>query len=206
MSRTCYKTILGILLTASCFASSAISQVKRGEPQATGPCPDQKEWTGRYRNYVYGFSIVIPAGLKGYWNSAACVPEGKTDCVCMGDHGRFIPLSDEAHIEVFVGYQMESDWTVVDQEVEEISGLKKDQSKTQVKVISSRWLRLGTLNARRFVAQFVEGNKNIIKEHIIAFYQGVEYELILRTTAGRYRADRRQFLRVIATWKMTPRV
>jgi hypothetical protein len=71
------------------------------------PCPDQRAWTGRYRNYVYGFSIVIPRGLKGYWNSARCAPDEKYGCVCMGDHGRFIPLSNDAHIEAFVGYQME---------------------------------------------------------------------------------------------------
>src|SRR5205085_12094721 len=42
-----------------------------------------------------------PSRLKGYWNSARCVNE-KNDCVCMGDHGRHIPIRKGAYLEVFV--------------------------------------------------------------------------------------------------------
>src|SRR5580704_2464493 len=65
-------------------------------------CPDEVPITGWYRNYSYGFSIIIPAGLKGFWNSARCIKDGG-DCVCMGDHGTYIPIRKEAYLDVVVG-------------------------------------------------------------------------------------------------------
>ena len=43
-----------------------LSPFSRGQ-EGTGKtsCPDAHGWTGRYRNYSYGFSVVIPADLKG---------------------------------------------------------------------------------------------------------------------------------------------
>src|SRR5882762_5795074 len=193
MSRRYSKTVLGILRTVAAFVTQANSQVKRSKPASTEPCPDQKAFTGKYRNIVYGFSIVIPAGLKGYWNSARCAPDEKYGCVCMGDHGRFIPLSDDAHIEAFVGYQMEAEWSVIDHENSAISWLKNQQGIEQVSVVNSRWFRLGKLKTRRFRVRFVEKEKDVVIDHIIALHKGVEYELILRTLAERYERDERQF-------------
>jgi hypothetical protein len=184
----------------------AKTQVKGGRNSSAGLCPDQKTYTGRYRNWVYGFSIIIPAGLRGYWNSARCVLDEKYGCVCMGDHGRFIPLSDDAQIEAFVGYEMESDWSLSDYENDEVSNLRQKRDVEQVKVLSSNWIRLGNLKGRRFVVQFIEKNKDVMIDHIIALHEGVEYELILRTTKDRYRKDGREFEKVIASWRLTPRI
>src|SRR6267143_1807600 len=172
MIRTSLKILLGILLMVAGLVPQANSQTKRRKHTSTEPCPDQRAFTGKYRNIVYGFSIVIPAGLKGYWNSARCAPDEKYGCVCMGDHGRFIPLSDDANIEAFVSYQMESEWSVIDQEKGEISSLKRQQGIELEKVLSSRWFRLGKLNARRFRVQFVEKNRRIVMDHIVALHKG----------------------------------
>lgn len=193
-------------MTAICLAPNAQSQTKRSKPSAKAPCPDQRIHTGKYRNYVYGFSIVIPAGLKGYWNSARCAPDEKYGCVCMGDHGRFIPLSDQAHIEAFVGYQMESQWSVTDYENDEVSDLRQKQGVEQVKVLSSKWIGLGKIRAKRFAVQFIEKGKNVVIDHVIALHRGVEYELILRTLTDSYLRDRQKFEKVIASWRLTPRV
>ena len=204
MSRTSLKTVLGILLTVAAFVTQANSQVKRSKPTSPEPCPDEKAYTGKYRNIVYGFSIVIPAGLKGYWNSARCAPDEKYGCVCMGDHGRFIPLSDEAHIEAFVGYEMESEWSLIDHEKNGISSLKSQEGVEQVRVVDSKWFRLGHLKARRFMVRFVEKKKGVVRDHIIALHKGVEYELILRTVAERYQRDKVEFEKVVASWRLTP--
>ncbi len=203
-NRTQLKVFSLMLLLGVCSLSRADSQVKR--VQTKSPCPDDRAWTGRYRNYVYGFSIVIPRGLKGYWNSARCAPDEKYGCVCMGDHGRFIPLSNAAHIEAFVAYQMEPDWSVVDHERQEISSLKHDQINHEVTVVRPRWFRLGHLHARRFEARFVKNNKPMVIDHIIALHEGVEYELILLTSLERYRKDKIQFDRLVGSWRLTPRV
>src|SRR6266566_8458353 len=204
MSRTYIRSASLILVVIVGCVVGARSQRKAAASKS--PCPDDRAWTGRYRNYVYGFSIVIPRGLKGYWNSARCAPDEKYGCVCMGDHGRFIPLSNAAHIEAFVAYQMEPDWSVVDHERQEISSLKHDQINHEVTVVRPRWFRLGHLHARRFEARFVKNNKAMVIDHIIALHEGVEYELILLTSLERYSKDKIQFERVVGSWRLTPRV
>ena len=193
-----------ILLIIVCSLLTVDSQVKPGPSKS--PCPDDRAWTGRYRNFVYGFSIVIPRGSKGYWNSARCVPDEKYGCVCLGDHGHFIPLSSDASIEAFVGYQMESDWSVVDHEHQAISFLRDDKKHPELKVVRSTSFRLGHLHARRFEARYLINDKPMVTDHIIALHEGVEYELILNTEARRYGKDKIQFEKVIASWKLTPRV
>lgn len=189
------KHVLYVLVMVAFTAAPATSQ--------TQACPDERTYTGRYRNIVFGFSIIIPAGLKGYWNSARCAPDEKYDCICMGDHGRIIPLSDESAMNAFVGWQMESEWTLRDHENDEIRYLKHKQGVNQVRVLSSKPGRLGRVRARRFIVRFSENNKSVVIEHIIALHKGVEYELILQTVPKRYRKDRRQFDKLVASWKLT---
>ncbi len=189
----------------ACTATPATSQIIPGDRQAQR-CPDERTYTGKYRNYVFGFSIIIPTGLKGYWNSARCAPDERYGCVCMGDHGRFIPLSDTSGIEAFVGWQMESEWTLRDHENHELAYLKDKQGVEQVRLLSSKYLRLGQVKAIRFVVHFNENNKSVVTDHIIALYKEVEYELILHTPADRYQKDRRVFEKLVASWKLTRRV
>lgn len=204
MTRTHRKILPVILAAIVSFLPNANSQAKRVQPKS--PCPDDKAYTGKYRNLVYGFLIVIPAGLKGYWNSARCAPDEKYGCVCMGDHGRFIPLSRDASIDAFVSYQMESEWSLIDHENDAISALKSRENVEQLKLIGSKWVRLGNLKGRRFVARFIEDNKGVVTDHIIALHKGVEYELILSTSTDRYEKDKIQFEKVIASWRLTPRM
>jgi hypothetical protein len=124
----------------------------------------------------------------------------------MNDHGRFIPLSHDANIEAFVGYQMEADWSVREHERQAISFLTDDKKNERVTVVRSRWVRLGSLRAPRFEAHYLRNNKPMVTDHIVALHNSVEYELILVTSPDRYVGDRRQFERLIATWRLTPRV
>ena len=204
MSRPYPKTVPWILLILICCFVRVDSQAK--PVQSKSPCPDERAWIGRYRNYVFGFSIVIPRGLKGYWNSTRCAPDEKYGCVCMNDHGRFIPLSSDASIEAFVGYQMEPDQSVVDDERQAISFLMSDNANQNVTVDRSRWFLFGRLRARRFEAHFLNKDGPMVVDHIIALHKGVEYELILRTLPARYRKDKAQFEKIIASWRFTPRV
>jgi hypothetical protein len=197
--RTCFALV--ILLAG---VPAVDSQRKRAAQKS--PCPDTRPWIGRYRNYTYGFSIVIPQGLKGYWNSAPCAPDGKYDCLCMGDHGRFIPLTNDAHIEAYVGWQIESDWSLRDHERQEISHYTDDKKFERVNVVRSRSFRLGSLPARRFEAHYLKDNKPMVTDQIVALHKGVEYQLILVTSPDRYGADRRQFQKLVASWRLTPRL
>ncbi|HSE24555.1 MAG TPA: hypothetical protein VLB68_23010 [Pyrinomonadaceae bacterium] len=199
------RPIFYFLVMVACTATPATSQIIRGDTQAQR-CPDERTYTGKYRNYVFGFSMIIPTGLKGYWNSARCAPDERHGCVCMGDHGRFIPLSDTAGVEAFVGWQMESEWALRDHQNQELAYLKDKQGVEQLRVLSSKYVWLRRVKARRFVVHFNENNKSVVVDQIIALYQGVEYQLILHTLADRYQKDRRVFEKLVASWKLTRRV
>ena len=181
---------------------NANSQTKLRKQASIEPCPDRKTYAGKYRNLAYGFSIVIPRGLRGHWNSARCVPD-EIGCVCMQDHGRFIPLADHASIEAYVGYEVDPEGSLRDYEKEEISSLRKHPDLARVKVLRTKSIRLDRVRARRFTVQFVEKNQNVVIDHIIALHQGVEYELILRTVAERLVKDEKQLARVLASWRLT---
>lgn len=199
-------TILGVLLALTCLAPKAQPQAGGSRKHSAELCPDQKAYTGKYRNRYYGFSIIIPVGRKGYWNSGRCEPDEKYGCICMGtDHGRIIPLADDAHIEAFTGYQMESEWSASDYEKDGLSLLKNQQGVKQIKVLSSKGVWLGNVKARRYAVHYLEKDKNIIVERIIALHEGVEYELTLRTLANRYQQDRREFEKVRASWRLDAR-
>lgn len=206
MTQIQFKAYVGLILFVLVSTPNTQAQAKTRKASSRKPCPDERTYRGRYRNWVFGFSITIPPGLKGYWNSVRCAPDEKYGCVCMNDHGRYIPLSKDASIEAFVGWEMESEWSANDYANDELSSLRQKQGTESVKVLSSKWIRMGSLRGRRFVVQFVEKNKHVVIDHLIALHQGVEYELILRTPAGRYQRDRRTFERVIASWRLTRRV
>jgi hypothetical protein len=198
--------IIGALLLAGTLPVSAQKLAKSDAAAAKMMCPDEQTYTGPYQNLVFGFSIVIPPGLTGYWNSARCAPDEKYGCVCMGDHGRFIPLADNASIEAFVGWEMEPGWSAKDYEKEEVSYLRKREGVEQLKVIGSTWSHLRNLRGRRYVVESTDKGRAVVLEQIIALYRGVEYQLILRTTPERYQSDRREFEKVVSSWRLTRRV
>jgi hypothetical protein len=121
----------------------------------------------------------------------------------MPDHGRIIPLSEPAHIEAYTGYETLG-WSPGEYEKNEIASLKTKPGVEKVKVLSSGNIRLDKLKARRFVVQFVENDRSLIKERIIAVHKGVEYTLILFTPVERYLKDRRRFEEIRMSWRLTP--
>src|SRR6267142_2464343 len=102
MTRTIAVVLLGLPFLLGFRPPEATHRVAKNNVR----CPDEIVTTGYYRNYSYGFSISIPHGLKGFWNSARCEKD-KQDCVCMGDHGRFMPIDRFSYLQVFVEVQNE---------------------------------------------------------------------------------------------------
>jgi len=131
-------------------------------------CPDEIATTGYYRNYSYGFSIWIPRGLKGYWNSARCVKD-KAECVCMGDHGRWIPIDHYSYIQVFVGTQ-NSD--TVKESIEEAIQLLQQHHADRIEsfdVVSRTMRRLNGIHGvqMRFRYKDVETGQTMLENIII---------------------------------------
>jgi hypothetical protein len=124
----------------------------------------------------------------------------------MPDHGRTIPLSDEAHIEAYAGYEIDPDLSLVDYEKDDIDFLRNEKGIERVEALGSRQAKLGVLKARRFVVRFAEKGTTMIEDEIIALGEGVEYDLNLVTPESRYEKDKRDFEKVAMSWRLIPRV
>ena len=192
--------LCGVLLALSCCAAGAGARAESQRKRAAGRCPDERAWTGKYENHAYGFSFVIPRGRKAFWNSAGCVKDG-VDCVCMTDHGRSIPLSKDARIEVYAGFQSDPDWSVRDLESNSIEALKKHAGVKSLRVLSSSETMLGPVAARKFVLSFREKGRARIQERVLALHETVEYDLVLSTTAASHLKDRQEFESVLKSWR-----
>jgi hypothetical protein len=205
MQKGTYSIFLILALLGS--VNSASSQSKPKLHPKIVRCPDEVSTTGRYRNYSYGFSITIPASLKGYWNSARCVKE-RNDCVCMGDHGRHIPIRNDAHLDIFVGprnYDTRKD--TIDDEQEIRLKVHKDKGES-AEILSRITTRLDGFPATRLKLGY-NGSKTgakMIEESIICApmdreHGGFVYTIYLVTREDSYTKDRLLLNRLQQTWK-----
>src|SRR6516225_8695173 len=145
--------------------SSGLAGAQQTKPGNETACPDTVSSTGKYVNYSYGFTVVIPNNLKGFWNSAICV-SAADGCTCMSDHGRIIPLSaapyePERHIKVHAGYAADLDDPTVQQEVDKHVDWVRERSRgNSVTILSQSNLGLGGLKARRAVVRYFDKKLN----------------------------------------------
>jgi len=209
------KRIVPLLLIAAGGAAFSLSQQQKGDSPkgAAAPCPDTVEWTGKYVNYSYGFSVAIPTGFKGFWNSARCVA-GSEGCTCMSDHGRIIPLSSERseserYIEVYAGYAAELDEPTVKAEVDEqLQWIDRRSREGSVSVLKQSAMILAGLRAQRVVVRYYDKKLNqwMIEDFVEALRRGdVEYSLYLRTNDEEYQHDRKIFESVLGTFALRKR-
>ena len=206
------------LVTSSVFLAVALfwhAAPTRAQTEAEEPCANKKASIGEYRNLHHGFSIIIPAGLKGYWTSLACdsaqVWRPKAfrrgnDCICTTDHGRRIPLATGAMIEVIAFYDpMDFEVFLPNAEHNEILALRREKDVSKVKRLRSGWFRLADVNAHRYAIQFVRDKKMFISDNVHVLYEHVAYDLSLQTMADRYETDKKLFDEIITSWRWTQR-
>lgn len=178
----------------------------RVQTEAEEPCPNKKPSIGEYRNLHHGFSIIIPAGLKGYWYSLAC-DSAPADCICTTDDGRRIPLATGATINVLAFYDpMDFEFYPPNAEHNEKLASRRDKHVSQVKRLRSGWFRLRDVDARRYAIQFRRDKKKFITDDVLVLYEHVVYDLSLHTTAERYEKDKILFEEIIASWRWTQRI
>lgn len=205
--------LVALLLLTTISAASLFSQQQRrveSRNDVASSCPDTVEWTGKYVNYSYGFSVVIPEGFKGVWNSARCVA-GPDGCTCMSDHGRIIPLSSgnaklERYIEIYAGYAAELDEPSVKAEVEEHAKWIKERSREgSVSVLKQSTMLLARLNAERVVVRYYDKKLDswMIEDFVETLRWGdVEYSVYLRTTDQEYEHDRQILERLLGSFAL----
>ena len=174
-------------------------------------CPDDAPTIGWYRNYSYGFSITIPQNLKGYWNSGPCAKE-QNDCVCMGDHGRYIPIRKGSYLEVFVSaWTSETGKQSVDDEQSFI--LENHRGKGEnAETINLTVARVNGFPATRLKLRYNDAKTGVvmIEDSIICAttdkeHEGWVYKIHLVTPESRYRKDKLFLKAVLKSWRFRKR-
>lgn len=153
----------------------------------------------------YGFSVILPPGLKGCPNS----PVG------MSDHGTFIPLDKKKQrsIEAYAGYNAVPYATVEEAVAASINFMREDQELSAVTLVSKTDTSLGGLPAQRFVLRYqFKGNSKateMVRESVETLRSVLKpasepshaYSLSLTTDGKHYAEDRAIFERMLASWK-----
>jgi hypothetical protein len=199
------------VIVASFLHSGSVQQQR--ENSNTMPvreeCPDTHGWKGKYDNFSFGFSFVIPEGFEGFWNSAACAND-KSDgsCVCMNDHGRIIPLSaepyePERHIEVFAGHGGDFDGATVAQAIaQHLRWTRKRALRHRLIVRKRLGVTVDGVRGERVIVRYYDKRlKNWFLEDLVELFKdGDEFSLYLRTPRTSYKHDKAIFDAVVASF------
>jgi hypothetical protein len=177
-------------------------------PKATEVCPDTIPSVGKYENFSYGFSVIIPDSLRGYWNGPRCVG-GPGGCTCMTDHGRIIPLNEssqgERHVEIFAGYAVPDKPTVTGEVHSRLRWIKERSREGIVDVTKRTHVTVAGLRGQRAVVRYFDKTSKLwfIEDFIELLKDGVSYSLYLRTPETEYKHDRPIFDQIVATFVLT---
>jgi hypothetical protein len=211
--RIVFISLLALIVTAAaCPAFEQQDQSGKGTASpAADVCPDTVPWTGKYQNHSFGFTIVIPENLKGFWNSARC-SAGPDGCTCMGDHGRIIPLTaepsePERYIEAYAGHSADLDKPTVAAEVRSHLGWIRERSRNKsIQIRKRSYVRLAGLKGQRLAVRYFDKELKtwFIEDFVELVRLGrIEYSLYLRTREEVYQHDRAIFETVISSFALT---
>jgi hypothetical protein len=198
---------LSALMLVALLVTEGVIVSKDSSAQLHATCPDEVSWKGMYVNHSYGFSIFIPNGLAGLWNSARCVSHNN-ECTCMSDHGRIIPLSKgtggpDRQIEAYADYGAELEiGTATEAATSELTAIRESSMAGTMTVLSRTPMKLGGLHAWHVVVRYSDKkSKNwMVEDFIDAVNRGVRYLLYLRTPEQEYAHDRITFNRIVGSF------
>ena len=186
------------LLTALALVAVAYGRQDTSRVQA----PDGMTiFTGRYSNHRFGFSFLIPRGLRGtgppdgYPQSGVVISlpggEGMAEIRVYGHYDAAFAGSARAQAEVELGYAREDS--------------------PALRLLRRRDTRLGRLRAVRFTYEYEQrpSAETLICDHVIAYrpsgYYGDRFfHVKLTTTRRRYAEDGKTFEKVLRSWRMAP--
>ncbi len=186
-----------ILITALLMLSSSAYAV----------CPDDSPIQGFYKNYSFGFSIRIPSGLKGMWNSAACVDSADGGCMCMSDHGRYISLGEEDYIEVYASHAIEDNEALGELVHRSFDYLREKADKGDFVVLDLHQQKLHTLPALYYRAEYEKNDKTRIREVILSQSKskGKSFTITLDTSDELVDKHQNIFKAIVRSWRPTKR-
>ncbi|MCA1619570.1 MAG: hypothetical protein LC795_09730 [Acidobacteria bacterium] len=173
---------------------------------ADGAEDGEAVFEGRYENYVYGYSVHLPAGMVGAGSTPPAPQHGfgidldhPRSTVWRGVRG--FPKS---YLYVDGSYNS-LEWERLDDAVNAHLSYKREDG-VAVRVLSKTQTRLGDLRAVRVVARYEERGEQMVWDAVFAFGDGASpvYTLALSTPLSKYERDRPVLEEVRATWRLQP--
>lgn len=173
--------------------------------------PDEAEdgeavFEGQYENYVYGYSVHIPAGMVGAGSTPPAPQHGFGIDL---DHPRSTAWKDvrdspKSYLYVDGSYNS-LEWERLDDAVNAHLSYRREDG-VAVRVLSKTPTRLGDLRAVRVVARYEAGGEQMIWDAFFAFGDEASpvYTLALSTPLSKYERDRPVLEEMQASWRLQP--
>ncbi|HEX8719613.1 MAG TPA: hypothetical protein VF736_03135 [Pyrinomonadaceae bacterium] len=167
-------------------------------------------YVGRYDNYVYGFSVDLPAGMLGVGSAPPAPNHGfgiDLDAPGSAEWARR-PGFPESYLYADGSYNS-LEWRRLDEAVESRLSFLREEG-ANVRVQSRAWTRLGGLRALRVVARYERGGEPMVSDGIVAFDGGggdapsIVYTLDLTTPLSEYGRDRPALEALSKGWRLQP--
>ena len=190
------KTVCYFILPFSCFIFVNISALNADKRMCNLPPVFSKqkhltEHTGYYRNYTYGYSIVIPEGLVG-----------KSSPLPMPQHGVGILLSMNPIGYLFVDGSYNSvEWKSSEKAAEEHIEFTKNESEGIISVQKNNLL-FNNIEATRILVKYKCPNADMYRDMFIFIdNRGIVYKVVLRSVEKKYNDYKKIMDQVIDSWK-----
>jgi hypothetical protein len=171
---------------------------------ADGPCPDDHAITGTYRNHSYGFTVVIPKGLEGWWNSAVCVPQPPNGCTCMGDHGRDIPLRGGGQISIDAAPEL-FDETLATAAYKDLRRFELHTNETALLVKTLGPMRLRGMPSYRCIAASTQAGAPVVREVVhVTLPSGTYVAISIEAPEQQFREHHRAYEALLNSLRPSP--
>jgi hypothetical protein len=174
---------------------------------ADSSCSSPAITSGEYRNLAYGFSVSVPPGVKGFGEGPRCFENPIFGCGCFPDHGRNVPLGEDAYITVFAYF---ADEGLPDRLLYDIETFQNGAriSPFDFSIEKMEPSRLAGLRAFHYVASRHEEGSIRYREAVVAESGRKGHGLIAYTVAiegpeETYRAKRSAFEAILRSWRVT---
>jgi hypothetical protein len=221
-----------VVATLACAGGAGLAQALKDEPRATcaavvpakpadparaevsirdTPTDDAEEEDavfdkGRYENYVYGYSVEIPAGMVGAGSRPPAPQHGFGIDLDnpRSTAWRGAPEFPKSYIYLDGSYNS-LEWRRLDDVVNSNLSFLREEGKN-VRVRSRTATRLGGLRALRVVALYEKDGVEMVSDEIVAFGSEASpvYTLDLSTPLSKYERDRPVLEALRKSWCLQP--
>lgn len=155
---------------------------------------------GRYSNYDYAYSVLIPKGLIGLMSPPP-----------FPNHGFGIDLSkpQRSYLWVDASYGDAPEGKSFDDAIKDNLDFVKGDGVTDIVLSQKISTNLSRLRAVRFVIHYKASGIAMVRETVLAFRKNgddvaIVYSINLRTPTSRYSKDRRVIDELQKTWRLKP--